>query len=313
MDTKQELRKLDLQRRTLESEAAAITDELLSPTITEKDGEEVQTEPMGIDTPLVDAEGYPRNDIDIYRARDLRKRLNEIRYDHKSIMKQIERLLAVVNTGEVMSGEEKEQREAPKPKPKYDPVTGKWVVKNWDGSVSGIENGGQRSFDNLDRPPAASSTNDTEQNSSSTNATTSVTVPQSTTPDEGVQSSRHLDVESISSYKPFALIDEVSDNSPAKAAGILVDDIIVEFGTLKFENFDGLQVMSEIVSQASLDDTYVKVVVLRGLPIDALFDDAVPRASLSNCSKVEIHLRPRPWAGRGLIGCHLKRYSLSHP
>lgn len=73
----------DGQRKSLEEEAAVITAELT----TSVDGKE----PMGISTPLVDAEGYPRADVDVYRARYLRKRLNEIRFDHGAIMKKIEK------------------------------------------------------------------------------------------------------------------------------------------------------------------------------------------------------------------------------
>ena len=40
--------------------------------------------------------------------------------------------------------EEKKARLAPKPKPKFDPKSGKWVVKSWDGSVAGVENGEMR-------------------------------------------------------------------------------------------------------------------------------------------------------------------------
>jgi hypothetical protein len=72
----------DEKRKNLEAEASAITDELTKSI----DGKE----PMGVSTPLVDKEGYPRADIDVYRARHLRKRLNEIRFDHAAIMKKIE-------------------------------------------------------------------------------------------------------------------------------------------------------------------------------------------------------------------------------
>jgi 26S proteasome non-ATPase regulatory subunit 9 len=73
---------LDKQRKSLEEEASAITSELTASI----DGKE----PMGISTPLVDKDGYPRADIDVYRARYLRKRLHEIRFDHDVIMKQME-------------------------------------------------------------------------------------------------------------------------------------------------------------------------------------------------------------------------------
>lgn len=82
MSDTSEIFDLNKKRETLEEEASAITDELTASI----DGKE----PMGISTPLVDAEGYPRADIDVYRARHLRKRLNEIKFDHSLLMKKIE-------------------------------------------------------------------------------------------------------------------------------------------------------------------------------------------------------------------------------
>ena len=46
---------------------------------------------MGIDTPLVDSEGFPRADIDVFQARTLRKRFIEIQNDYKALQKKIER------------------------------------------------------------------------------------------------------------------------------------------------------------------------------------------------------------------------------
>jgi len=140
----------------------------------------LQGPPIGIDTPLVDAEGYPRGDIDVYRARSLRKQFKEIQNDHKDIEKQIQLgLLEIaalsssssttntngaggdgsgsrssngVSTSTTTAKEdeiEKRARLAPKPKPKYDSKTGKWVVSSWDGSVAGVEHGETRLFDNL--------------------------------------------------------------------------------------------------------------------------------------------------------------------
>ena len=82
MSEKIETIKLDKKRQSLEEEASAITEELTASI----DGKE----PIGISTPLVDEEGYPRAEIDVYRARHLRKRLNEIKFDHDLIMKQME-------------------------------------------------------------------------------------------------------------------------------------------------------------------------------------------------------------------------------
>ena len=77
---------LDIQRKSLETEADAIFLELTSPP-----GEGIP--PMGLDDPLVDKDGYPRGDIDIYRARTLRQRYHIIQNDHKELMKQTEELL----------------------------------------------------------------------------------------------------------------------------------------------------------------------------------------------------------------------------
>ena len=120
---------LDTKRRSLEAEAQAITDELTQPIVDEHGN---RSRPMGLDTPLVDEEGYPRSDIDIYRARDLRKRLNQIRYDHKAVMKQIEDQLinnfapsATTSTTKIqdIDDDELKARKAPKPKPKFEPCT----------------------------------------------------------------------------------------------------------------------------------------------------------------------------------------------
>jgi hypothetical protein len=74
---------LDVQRKAMENEADAIYLELTTPL---PDG----VEPMGINTPLVDQEGYPRGDIDVYRARSLRNRFRIIQTDHKVHSAQVE-------------------------------------------------------------------------------------------------------------------------------------------------------------------------------------------------------------------------------
>ena len=89
MSDSNDIHLLDKRRRNLEEESSAITDELTNSV----DGKK----PMGVTTPLVDEEGFPRADIDVYRARHLRKRLNEIRYDHSNIMKKIEGNLSSKN------------------------------------------------------------------------------------------------------------------------------------------------------------------------------------------------------------------------
>ena len=74
------------KRDAMEAEAEAIESELNSP------GEGGLAGP-GLSGPLVDAEGYPRADIDVYRARQLRGTHARLRTDHSLLMKRIETLL----------------------------------------------------------------------------------------------------------------------------------------------------------------------------------------------------------------------------
>ena len=76
---RERLSRLMAQRDALEAEADAIASELTSP------GPEGQL-PAGIKTLLVDAEGFPRGDIDLFNVRNKRQRLAVINTDHKGVM-----------------------------------------------------------------------------------------------------------------------------------------------------------------------------------------------------------------------------------
>ncbi|KAG1746010.1 uncharacterized protein EDB91DRAFT_1236289 [Suillus paluster] len=47
-------------------------------------------------TPLVDREGFPRADVDLYAIRHARRRINELRNDYKVVMNEIEKALQAV-------------------------------------------------------------------------------------------------------------------------------------------------------------------------------------------------------------------------
>jgi 26S proteasome non-ATPase regulatory subunit 9 len=80
------LASLDVQRKSMEQEADVIYLELTTPP---SEG----VEPMGVDTPMIDQEGYPRGDIDVYRARSLRQRFRVLQTDHKALARNIEGML----------------------------------------------------------------------------------------------------------------------------------------------------------------------------------------------------------------------------
>jgi hypothetical protein len=317
---------LDTKRKGLEIEAKAITDELMQPTIDSENGK--RTKPMGIDTPLVDEEGYPRSDIDIYRARDLRKRLNEIRYDHKSIMKEIENVIlssgssgasttssssstpssSKSNTkhsdaSSLMDVSEMKARRAIKPKPKFDKASGKWVVCNWDGTVAGIENGHLRSFENLD-----STNNDNDdikmedggkmKNDSNSSIIASTSISTSSIENTFPSSCRIDGDQSVTTPQPtpvpFAKINEVTDYSPAADGGLKLHDQVVRIGSVNYKNHRDLQAVAEVVNRAFVDGTKLDFEVLRE-----------NSSQLHSNKTIIVRVKPGRWEGNGVLGCRI--------
>ena len=88
---RKELTKLDMKKKNMEHEADALFLELTTPSA---EG----VEPMGLDTPLVDGDGYPRGDIDVYRCRTLRRRFRQLKTDHQEISSAIESMLVQLST-----------------------------------------------------------------------------------------------------------------------------------------------------------------------------------------------------------------------
>lgn len=77
-----EFARLSGEQTRLEAEVAAIVEELTS-----------GPNAPGVSGPLVDAEGFPRADIDVYRVRHQRHRFACLQTDHRAVMAQLEALL----------------------------------------------------------------------------------------------------------------------------------------------------------------------------------------------------------------------------
>lgn len=270
---------------------------------------------------MVDAEGYPRADIDIYRARTLRKRFKEIQTDHKILEKQIEVGLVQIaallkssssseeqdtstNNATVTSREteeEKKARLAPKPKPKFDSKTGKWVVKSWDGSVAGVENGESRSFEDLSAPSTATLAS-TLAGQSGTKSIGGTTVERNNNSIIRQQQPRqnHVSFLDEQSTTPFAIIDEVSPNSPAYEAGIKEHDVLIRFGSVNSTNHRDFRAIAELLPLAASENKTILVAVRR---------KTKEFGGVVELTKTEVlELRPRVWGGRGLLGCHIRAY-----
>merc|ERR1712050_560084 len=83
----EDFRKLEQERDGLENEIKGLHEYLTA------DGM------PGIRGPLVDEEGFPRADLDIYAIRKARNRLACAQTDHQEVMKKIEAALAVIHAG----------------------------------------------------------------------------------------------------------------------------------------------------------------------------------------------------------------------
>lgn len=83
----------------------------------------------------------------------------------------------------------------------------------------------------------------------------------------------------------FIRVNFVSLGSPAEEAGIRQDDEIFEFGSINAGNFKDLKQIGEIVTHRQNQQIAIKI----------------KRKSQVH----ELTLVPKPWSGRGLLGCNI--------
>ncbi|KAJ8874287.1 hypothetical protein PR048_025133 [Dryococelus australis] len=153
--------------------------------------------------PLVDADGFPRQDIDVYQVRHARHRIICLMNDHKALMKQIEQGLITIHS---------QIRES--------------------GVADGLISPQPREYDT-----------------------------------------------------PIARVSFVSPQSPAERAGLIAEDLIVEFGSVNSANFKTLQDVATVVKHS----------VGRSINLRILREDRL----------LSLTMTPGTWAGRGLIGCNI--------
>ena len=85
---------------------------------------------------------------------------------------------------------------------------------------------------------------------------------------------------------PFAVVDEVSQGSPAAAAGLQLWDQMLSFAGVTKQTPNTLQAVAAAL-QANEGRPVETVVLRQGAP-------------------AVLQLTPQPWGGRGLLGCHLR-------
>ncbi|CAJ0756457.1 24365_t:CDS:2 [Entrophospora sp. SA101] len=91
--------------------------------------------------------------------------------------------------------------------------------------------------------------------------------------------------ESIGKPKPFAIVNAIAPDSPAKEAGLTKGDRIIRFGYIHSNNNQNLNALNSFVAE--------NVGVLE-------------RGETHSSQLIVLHLTPRHgWGGKGLLGCHI--------
>ena len=179
------------------------------------------------------------------------------------------------------------------PKPKYDPVTGKWVVRNWDGTVAGVKNGDQRRFENL----ADVETGDPRyfenivMRELSGLTEESPICSRNNLIDDAIEAAAASDNTTMAqqSRPTFAQIDAVAMGSLADLAGLEEEDLILEFGPLNAGNHNHLKVIANLVQQMADEQKSIPILLKSRRPVCHHLEERtlVVHAGSWTCLKIE--------------------------
>lgn len=213
------------KRSAIEADMNAIIDRLC------------QSNGPGLSGNLVDSEGFPRTDIDIHLVRSERRRLAELRNDHKEITEKINENIQLLHSARLL------------------PVP----TSTKDSGDAGGSNSQNPSI--LSTVQSASSNNSVLRNSPDT-----------------------MDVDMII-RRPFAVIDEITDASPAAEDGLQLGDQVLKFGTVEA----GDNLLERLAAEGRTNQ-----------------GNAVPVVIMRQGGLINLTVTPRQWQGRGLMGCHFR-------
>lgn len=103
-------------------------------------------------------------------------------------------------------------------------------------------------------------------------------------PIAGGSNSMDVDVV-VSTGRPFAMVDEITEGSPAAEDGLQLGDQIVKFGNVEI----GENLLQRLAAEAQRNQGLsISVVVMR------------------QGASINFTMKPRSWSGRGLLGCHFR-------
>ncbi|KAL7097231.1 hypothetical protein ACP275_10G130900 [Erythranthe tilingii] len=93
-----------------------------------------------------------------------------------------------------------------------------------------------------------------------------------------------VDVDLVLS-RPFAMVDEINEASPAAEDGLQLGDQIVKFGNVEI----GENALQRLAAEGQEKQ-----------------GQAVPLVVMRQGSVINMTVTPRAWSGRGLLGCHFR-------
>ncbi|EOA14571.1 hypothetical protein CARUB_v10027813mg [Capsella rubella] len=96
--------------------------------------------------------------------------------------------------------------------------------------------------------------------------------------------SRPMEVDVLTSI-PFAMVDEITESSPAAEDGLQLGDQVVKFGNVG----GGDNLLQRLAAEAQSNQ-----------------GQAVSIQVMRQGAKVDLSVTPRIWQGRGLLGCHFR-------
>ena len=302
-EAKANVTSLFAERDAIEAEMAAISQRLAATG-------------LGLRGSLVDAEGFPAAGVDLYAVRTDRQRYAILRNDHLEMTTKVEKSIAAVHLAAVATVAAKTAAATAHTGSGGDNGVAACTTSTTshnnastaesDAKKPRLEDTLERAHDDASRVDAPTATahrsEDVVMSSeavaapSTTNTNTppaaaaaepsaAVHGPVLPPPAPFVPLVRPVDA-------PFAVIDIVTDGSPAHIAGFTPGDRICSFGEVKWDGTGSLP-PADMLHRVALhagDNERVPVTVI---------------VARRGGERTRIVITPAPWSGRGLLGCHM--------
>ncbi|KAG2452197.1 hypothetical protein HYH02_003228 [Chlamydomonas schloesseri] len=285
----------------MESEIADISERLNAPGM------------PGLKGSLLDKQGFPRSDVDVAAVRRDRHRLICLTNDHRVLSDRLAGLLGELHTA--MREQAAAAAATPSPAAAAAPQPAAPGVAPGSTSTSAPME--------VDGASAGASITTATTNSSNTSNNGATVAAAVASAHAGSSAAHHAPAAPLAqpsgpALMPFALVDEVSEGSPAAAAGLQVGDLLCAFGEVSGAApaaEDGAATSSSsslseaaTASTASAPASVPSALLLQRVAgvLGASEGRAVAATVLRQGAPLAVSLTPQRWSGRGLLGCHLK-------